>query len=708
MQKPKIITMLQKLFTFCLIFCLLLNSKTHAQIVKSTDQKSPEISFAKVSIDELASTQYDFYKLDSIKFDKNIAAVILYEKGISYYDFSAYSMKLVHEKHVRIKILSNDAAIWTKFEIPTYKPKSSQQNESIETLEGYTHILKDGKIIRHKLEAQDVFTTKVSKDVELTRFAMPFCEVGAVIEYRYKMTSDYIFNLQGWEFQKAIPVLWSEYEIKIPDYFSYTQFLQGYENFVVENKVDGLDYFTFNQRMETTSVTTYKWAMKNVPAFKSMIFMENPAANIARMDFVLDSFKFPMMSKRETTPTTWEAIYAAIKKDEKIIDFVKKTSELKEIVQKLTSTTVGETAKMKVLFNYVKTTIKYNGELGRNPSVKNPEKILEAKKGNFADINLLLVAMLKQADLQANPLVLAGKETGIANPKYPIFNQLNSTIATVTADGVLYYLDATQPFTTPSMLPLRCLNGNGLLLTNTPESMQNLRLVPEVESRKIIRGNLSINVPENITNNNLTSDIIGNMRVEESGYIALGSREILQNQSKEIFIQKSLTAEGEGVGMENLTIINDTLPDNNLLASVNITAYNKVVILPNSNKTKQEISFYPMLCLHEKLNPFIEKNRKFPVDFVFPFIEDYRITYTIPTGYKIKTMPTDGDFTLANGEITYRYAITQSNNQNTNQITITHLLSVSTSKILPKNYAELQGFWDKIVQKHAEKIVLEK
>lgn len=699
--------MLQKLFTFCLIFCLFLHLKTHAQIVKSSDQKSPEIMFGKVSVEELATTQDNFNQLDSNKFDKNTVAVILYEKGISYYDFSAYSMKLVHEKHVRIKILSNDAAIWTKFEIPTYKPKNSQQNESIETLEGYTHILKDGKIIRHKLEAQDVFTTRISKDVELTRFAMPFCEVGAIIEYRYKMTSDYIFNLQGWEFQKAIPVLWSEYEIKIPDYFSYTQFLQGYENFVVENKVDGLDYFTFNQRIETTNVTTYKWAMKNVPAFKPVVFMENPAANIARMDFVLDSFKFPAMSKRETTPTTWETIYAAIKKDEKIVDFVKKTSGLKEIVQKLTSTTVGETAKMKTLFNYVKKTIKYNGELSRNPSAKNPEKVLETKEGNFADINLLLVAMLKQADLQANPLVLAGKETGVANPKYPIFNRLNSTIATVTADGTLYYLDATQTFTTLSMLPLRCLNGNGLLMTNTPESMQNLRLVPEVESRKIIRGNLSINIPENMKNNAVSSnsyDILGNMSVEESGYIALGSREILQNQSKEIFIQKSLTAEGEGVGMENLTITNDTLPDNNLLASVDITAYNKVTILPNSNKTKQEISFYPMLCLHEKVNPFVEKNRKFPIDFVFPFIEDYRITYTIPTGYKIKTIPKDGDFALANGEITYRYSITQSNNQ----ITITHVLSVSTSKILPKNYTELQSFWDKIVQKHAEKIVLEK
>jgi transglutaminase-like putative cysteine protease len=666
------------ILSFCLCFYSL---SILAQVIKS-----PDIVFGKVSIEDLSATKYSL--------DSNAVAVVLYEKGISYYDFNANGMKLVHEKHVRIKILSPNAANWTRFEIPTYKPKGNYQNrqqENVESLEGFTHILQDGKIIRHKLESQDVFTVDIDQNMQLTRFIMPLVEVGAVVEYRYKMTSDYLFNLQGWQFQKEIPVLWSEYEVKIPDYMSYVQFVQGYEDFTIESKNKVLDYFSFNGQIQTTNVMVYQWVMQNIPTFKVLPFMENPANNIARMDFVLESFLFPNMPKRQTIPSTWETIYEKLTKDEKIDNFAKKTGGLKEIVQKITATSIGETAIMQALFDYVKQNISYTGEKTRNPSQRNPEKVLESKKGNYADINLLLVALLKQAKIEANPLVLAGKETGNANPQYPILHRLNTIVAVAIADQTTYYLDATSKLHTTKMLPLRCLNGNGILLA---DSMQLIRLVPEVESRKIIQANLTI---ESTTIEN-TNTILGTMNVEESGYIAANSRQILENQSKEVFIQKSLTSEGEGIGMENLLTENDTIPYQNLKASVKITSQQQ------TEPSNKEFGFYPMLCLREQKNPFAEPKRKSPVDFVFPFIEDYRITYTIPATYSIKSLPTSADFALGNGEVTYRYIVSQKENQ----ITIIHLLSVSSTKVAPKNYDGLQKFWDNIIQKHQEKIVLQK
>lgn len=671
---------------YFIISLLAITNYAFAQITKS-----PAVEFGKVSLEELATQKYAI--------DSNAVAVILYEKGISYYASESSVLKLVHERHVRIKILSEKAASWAKFEIPTFKSRGSDQKEVLETLEGYTHLLKDGKVVRHKLEAQDVFKITPMENLDVTRFVMPYCEVGAVVEYHYKMTSDYIFNLQGWEFQKSIPTLWSEYEIKIPEYFSYFQLVQGYEEFSLQSKNEGADYFAFNGMLNTADVSTYKWAIKELPAFVPLPFMENPAHNIPRVDFSLDSFKFPFMSERETNPSTWETIYKALKKDDRLYGFVKKTGGLKEIVQNITANKTTETDKMKSLYQYVKKNVKWNGEFSRQASLKNPEKVLEVKKGNSADINLLLVALARQAGLPANPLVLSSKETGVFNPKLPIFQRMNIAIAAVVADGILYKLDATQAFATPEILPLRCFNGGGILVADT---MQIMRLVPEVESRKIIQGNFTFPNFNLDNNTNQSLDILGQVNIEEKGYIALNSREIIASQSKENFIQQSLLTANKGVGVDKIMISNDSLVDENLKSTVDVTAFRSANFVATNGNTPAKITFRPLLFLGETENPFGEKSRKYPVDFVFPFIEDYTVTFTIPDGYTIESLPKPEEFASINGEILCRFQVSQAYKQ----VTIKHLLSISTLRTMPKNYGELREFWDRLVKKHLEQVVL--
>jgi transglutaminase-like putative cysteine protease len=680
-----------KLIAFILIF---LANQSIAQITENPkEQIMPTVQFGKINV-------ADFTTPNMV--DSNTVAAVLYEKGSSYYVSEASVMKLVHERHVRIKILSEKAVQWTRFEIPTYRPRGTDQEEKIETIEGYTHILKDGKIIRHKLEAQDVFTVRPVPDVEIMRFIMPYCEVGAIVEYRYKMVSDFIFNLQGWEFQKEIPILWSEYEVKVPEYLSFLQFSQGYETFTIEKQSQEKDYFSFGGMLNTADIGVYQWAVKNIAAFEPLPFMENPADNITKIDFLLQGFKFPFMSKREENLTTWEQVYKELKKDDKITGFVKRTSEVKEITQTLIANQSSETQKMQAIFDYVKKNIKWNGEFSRWASVKNPEKVLAAKKGNTADINLLLVTMCKQAGLNANPLVLARKETGKAYPKQPRIDRMNMVVAGVVADNQTYKLDATQPFTTPIMLPLACLNGNGLLVA---DEMQLIKLLPDIESRKTVEGNFSLQITENMPNNTKI-DLKGQVNITEKGYITQKSRNTIANQSKELFIQQSLLTENKGVSMENIVIANENIPEEDLKASATLTTRNQaqIAVTKNGSQTHSTITFNPLLFLQETQSPFTQIERKYPIDFVFPFIEDYTMRFAIPTGYSVETLPKTEEFTFLNSEIVYRYEVTESNNQ----IIVKHLLSVSTAQVLPKNYAFLREFWGKIVKKHQEQIVLKK
>jgi hypothetical protein len=644
------------------------------------------VQFGKVSIEDLAMKTYPA--------DSTAPAVVLYDKGLSYWYSDYKGMKLVHERHIRIKILSVAGAAWTKSEVSIYKPKNSEQIETLESLEGFTHLLKEGKIVRHKLEAQDIFLVKPTPDLQITRFVMPYCEVGAVVEYKYKTSSDYIFNLLGWEFQKPIPTVWSEYEVKIPEYFSFMQFVQGYEKYDIEEKGKIQDYFGFSGSIETVDIFTARWVIKNLAAFKALPFMENPANNLPKMDFSLENFKFSWMPSRQKLPADWQGIYEELKKEDKIVDFAKKTSGLKDLVKLLTNNiqTEDQAKKeyeiMQVLFDYVKQNMVWNKETSRMAAAKKPENVLQAKTGNSADLNLLLVALCKQAGLEAHAAVLATKETGKANPDYPMFNRINHSVAAVTVASKTYLLDATSTFSTPEMLPLRCINGKALVLA---DKMQTILLAPQTQNSKTITANLNLMAEGNLQ---------GTMTCEETGYIAYRSREMIQNDSRELAIQKSLLLEGKGIGIDSFEIQNDTLVYQNLQEKISLTAYQKV----KQDNNSKELSFVPMFSLAETENPFLENTRKYPVDFVFPFKEKYTLTYTIPNGYAVKNLPSPATFATADNLLMYSFEVLQSNSQ----LVVTHNLKVNTTKVESAKYADLRIFWEKIVQKHKELVVLKK
>ncbi len=641
---------------------------------------SPVVQFGKVNQDELAMTTYPA--------DPKAEAFVLYEKGVSYWYSDYKGMKLIHERHVRIKILSAAGASWTKVEIPIYKPKNSEQIEVLETLEGYTHLLKDGKIVRYALESQDMFLVKPTPDVQLTRFVMPYCEVGAVIEYRYKISSDYIFNLQGWDFQKSIPVRWSEYEVKIPEYFSYNQFVQGYEKYALDEKKTIQDYFGFSGRLETVDIYTNRWAMQDLPAFQPLPFMENPANVMPKMEFALESFKFSWMPSRQKVPADWKTIYTEIKKEDKTIDFFRKTNGLDQALLTIlgTAENQSETAKLTAIFGYVQSQVKWNGEYSRLPNAKKAETIWQSKKGNSAEINGLLAALCRQAGLKSYAAVLASKETGKANPEYPIFNKLNHCIVTVIADSKTYLLDATSPYSSPTLLPLNCLNGKALVLA---EDWYTVALVATPDHTKTLQATLTLT-----ENGNLE----GKATTEETGYIAYKSREIAATQTKEIALQRSLLLAGKGIGIANYTLQGDTLTDLPLQMEVTLQASKQ------AETTNNSLTIKPFAWLTETSNPFAEATRKYPVDFVFPFQESYQLTYLLPKGYSVKQIPVNTIFSTADNLLTYQFEILQDQNK----LIVLHRLKVQTTKIEPANYADLRSFWDKIVSKHQEVIRLEK
>ena len=116
------------------------------------------------------------------------------------------------------------------------------------------------------------------------------------------------------------------------------------------------------------------------------------------------------------------------------------------------------------------------------------------------------------------------------------------------------------------------------------------------------------------------------------------------------------------------------------------------------------ISLTPLLFDQWPSNPFKLEDRKFPVDFTYPYIYKDIINYTLPDGYVLDEKPADLIITLPDGKtkFTYRMRI------DGNQLQVSSTIDIGKSLYAYDEYIFLKEFFTKVVSKQAEKVVLKK
>ncbi len=62
---------------------------------------------------------------------------------------------------------------------------------------------------------------------------------------------------------------------------------------------------------------------------------------------------------------------------------------------------------------------------------QNLRNILKSRNGSEAEINILLIAMLRKVGIEADPMLLSTRSHGYAHTIYPLMNRINYVIAQV-------------------------------------------------------------------------------------------------------------------------------------------------------------------------------------------------------------------------------------------------------------------------------------
>jgi hypothetical protein len=231
-------------------------------------QVNPYAKFGKVSPQAFEKKVYSL--------DSSANAVVLSDVGEASIEGNSKGwFSVVTNRHKVVHILNKGAYNEATVEIPLYV--SGSDEEKLEEFKAVTYNLENGKLVESKLERSSIFTEKRDKNHILKKFTLSNVKEGSIIEYQYKVSSEFWSQVDPWIFQGDLPTLWSEFVFSVPQFFSYSSVNYGYlRPLVNEKKERNMSFVVRENRTASTTenyrfnadVTDHRWVMKDIPQLK--------------------------------------------------------------------------------------------------------------------------------------------------------------------------------------------------------------------------------------------------------------------------------------------------------------------------------------------------------------------------------------------------------------------------------------------------------
>ena len=429
-----------------------------------------DIKFGKV-------TAADF-NITSPVIDSNVNAVVLSDIGISKIEGNSKGwFSLIYNRVRRVKILNKKAFDAADVSIPLYTAADGRE-EKLSDCKAITYNLENGEVKQTRLESSGIFKEKKGKRWVLRKFTFPNVKEGSILEYTYTIESDFLFNLQPWDFQGDYPRVFTEYTVRIPEFFVYVFLSQGYFPLKTEKK----------QRFQTYSVTDAsgtgatehyslsgyenetKWTAENVPALKEEPFTSSLKNHESKIEFQLSQYRFPNMPVKDQMGNWKTSAEELLKSDLFGSDLAKANNWMSDEIKPLLANVKDNKEIARKLYDYVRDNFTATESdsyiMMDGHSIKD---IFKKKSGTSSEINLLFIAMLRNAGIPADPVLISTREHGFTHPFYPLMDKFNKVIVSTQIEGKNYMLDATEPRMGFGRLSPECYNGQGFIVRNMPD-----------------------------------------------------------------------------------------------------------------------------------------------------------------------------------------------------------------------------------------------
>ncbi|MDO8967699.1 DUF3857 domain-containing protein [Algoriphagus sp.] len=525
------------------------------------------------------------------------------------------------------------------------------------------------------LGKESIFLVDLGSGYKEYRISFPNVQMGSILEYSYKKADKNIEFLDGWSFQRDVPVIFSKYQITMIPQLEYKMIGQG-ENF-------------FHRSEKSDANGTYSWVLRNLYSLKAEPYMKNYRDYVDRVEFQLSRYqRAATTSGPEWTDflTTWEML------GDKMIEYYStkgfyRSNPLEREVLSLDLSKGTQKEKAELAYYYIRDNFINEGE-DRIYTNQTLPQLLKSKKGEPGELILAYMGILKSQGIECNPILIGSKGYGRSDiVPFPFLNQFDEILLLANLDGELQFLDLSDPHAPFGYVDLDKHVKAGLLIEKKAS-----KLIP-ID----IRHNSNKLVFSTIKLDQETGELVIDNTIRDYFYEALASVhqiEFLKKQNKPL--EELFNENYDAFEIRNVKVDNQ-LEEKNM---VNISFQS---ILKGA-VDHDLIIFNPLQFSDFSKNPFTQDFRVFPVDFEYAFNETYTANLIIPEGYELDDYPTDESITIAGSPISFNYQT-----ENLGSIfKITARIEVKKPLIHPNSFSDLKFFMESVASKLAAPVVLKK
>jgi hypothetical protein len=619
--------------------------------------------------------------------DSTADAVYLYDFGEVKFSYDQLrGLVMTMDTWVRVKILKESALNRASVGLSYFEGSSFKEKERIEGLKGYTYNMEGGKVITTELDKKAIKREKSGGSYYAVNFNLPNVKKGSVIEYSYTRTTPLNVRIKPdtWTFQGSIPFKWSEYRITVPHFMDYKMTVGGYLPLYISER-NAINVNVGHSQFDGPGIA-YRFVVKDSPAFINEPFITTELDYLSKLSFGLSSIVIPG-EINENYAKSWGQVEQMLNEASWFGGELKKTSYLREVKDEISKKTKDPQERMMLAYSHMQKYMKWNGDygLGSDEGVK---KAYENKKGSVSDVNLALIILLRELDLDCNPMLISTRSHGQVFLEIPMAESFNYVVSHVQIGEQQYFLDATQTYAKPGMLPEHALNRHGRLLSKTGEG-KFLEIIPADLQSKLEMVNATIN-PEDGT-------MTGNYSISYGGYEALDWREKYVKEAESVF-HDDLKKQAPEWQIQNIAIKNKA---EDLKGTVTVSCDFEV---EDENASPGIFYFNPILMGKWTSNPLKSKERIYPVDLASGMSSSFIGNFKLPEGYALEEMPKAEVVVLPDKGGRFAYQVRQTGNV----IQVNSLIIVNRTRFMPEEYEHLKEFFERIVQKHAQPLVIKK
>ncbi len=524
-------------------------------------------------------------------------------------------------------------------------------------------------------------------DREKIHFTFPEVRRGSIIEYVCEEEDNRPFPSGEWEFQRDIPVMKSIYTITVPA--SMFSDLPGGAadwkwNFRTYHHPD-IGRPSFDRHFNQTGLAmyfedTFTWKLDSIPAFEAEGDM--PPTSLLRGYAVFA----PSEWKGWNDASSW--YFYGIFNPSLVI-----TDSLRDVSEGLTMKDSTDIEKINSIVRFIEG-IQYGPDsAGSGNLVPNyPQTVLENQYGDGKDLTILTIALLRAAGISAEPAFLVTRSQGEIDPSFPCWHFNHMIVRAMDSSGTVFWLDPAVLHCRLGMIPPDDEGATALVISDSGTA--DLETIPSSQA----------------WSNGTFMDIKAEVGPSFDGKFHV----IMRFEGEDDLVMRNVFAYAESDDVRDYcqSLIRNNFEYSHLtnysISPVDSLQYYFTVSfdfeVPNVLQTngEQYILYGDPLPVTVNLGWLSSRDRKYPIEFDYPYIVRKRVEYTFSdSNLVVKDLPAEVKLATPDFQYSSSYSVANSSRLLFNAV------FASEARVIPVNrFEEAKEFFYGISKTEGEPVVL--